>query len=532
VNDQFAGTAALVRLIVRRDRILLAVWILVVAAAPIGIAASNAALNLSPEALQAYARDVMSTPATVATLGLVFSPTPGGLVAWRSGLQSAILIGPASLLFIIRHTRTEEESGRRELLGSAVVGRHAPLTAALCVVFGANLAIACVIAAGLIAVGLPLAGSIVLGVSAAAVGWVFAALGGVAAQLTQGSGTARAVGLAAFGVAYLVRTLGDAGGEQSGTYWLNWLSPLGWLRLTRAFAGERWWVFGLFGALVATLVAIAFTLSVRRDLGAGLLPQRLGPPAASPGLRNPLALAWRLHRGSLFAWTAGALLFGTLLGSIGQSMSRFVDAPELQGWAVRMGATDAGAAFLFIILYVLGQVASAYAIMATLRMRSEEVEGRADAVLATPVRRSSWALSHLFFAAIGPTIALAALGLTMGVGYGLGAGDLGEHVPRLLARAMVTLPAIWVMAGIATAMYGFIPRFATGISWAALGVFLALELAWELQRVSQSIFDVSPFAHVHWATPVSVTSLIALTIVAAILTTLGLFGFQRRDLTA
>jgi ABC-2 type transport system permease protein len=329
-----------------------------------------------------------------------------------------------------------------------------------------------------------------------------------------------------------VRTLGDAGGEQSGTYWLNWLSPLGWLRLTRAFAGERWWVFGLFGALVATLVAIAFTLSVRRDLGAGLLPQRLGPPAASPGLRNPLALAWRLHRGSLFAWTAGALLFGTLLGSIGQSMSRFVDAPELQGWAVRMGATDAGAAFLFIILYVLGQVASAYAIMATLRMRSEEVEGRADAVLATPVRRSSWALSHLFFAAIGPTIALAALGLTMGVGYGLGAGDLGEHVPRLLARAMVTLPAIWVMAGIATAMYGFIPRFATGISWAALGVFLALELAWELQRVSQSIFDVSPFAHVHWATPVSVTSLIALTIVAAILTTLGLFGFQRRDLTA
>jgi ABC-2 type transport system permease protein len=213
-------------------------------------------------------------------------------------------------------------------------------------------------------------------------------------------------------------------------------------------------------------------------------------------------------------------------------MSRFVDAPELQGWAARMGATDAGAAFLFIILYVLGQVASAYAIMATLRMRSEEVEGRADAVLATPVRRSSWALSHLFFAAIGPTIALAALGLTMGVGYGLGAGDLGEHVPRLLARAMVTLPAIWVMAGIATAMYGFIPRFATGISWAALGVFLALELAWELQRVSQSIFDVSPFAHVHWATPVSVTSLIALTIVAAILTTLGLFGFQRRDLTA
>jgi ABC-2 type transport system permease protein len=531
VNDQFAGTRALVRLILRRDRVRLAIWVLVVAAAPIGITASNAALNLSPETLQAYARDVISTPATVATLGLVFSATPGGLVAWRSAMQSAILIGPASVLFIIRYTRSEEESGRRELLGSTVVGRHAPLTAALCVVLGANLVIACLIAAGLMAVGLPPAGCVALGLSAATVGWVFAAVGSVAAQLTQGSGPARALGLAAFGVAYLVRVMGDAGGEQGGTYWLNWLSPLGWMRLTRAFAGERWWVFGLFGALVAGLVLIAFALSARRDLGAGLLPERPGPAAASPGLRSLLALAWRLQRGALLAWTAGALLFGTLLGSIGQSMSRFVDTPELQAWATCMGAVNASDAFLFIILYVLGQVAAAYAVMATLRMRSEEVEGRADAVLATPVRRLSWAFSHLFFAAIGPTIALAALGLTMGLGYGLGAGDVANQLPRLLARAMVTLPAVWVMAGIATALYGLLPHFATGVSWAALGLFLALELAWELQRVSQSIFDISPFAHVHWATPVSLVSLIGLTLVAAVLTALGLFGFQRRDLT-
>ena len=49
----------------------------------------------------------------------------------------------------------DEESGRRELLGAAVVGRQAPLTAALAVVLGANLVIAGLIAAGLVAVGLP-----------------------------------------------------------------------------------------------------------------------------------------------------------------------------------------------------------------------------------------------------------------------------------------------------------------------------------------------------------------------------------------
>jgi ABC-2 type transport system permease protein len=88
------------------------------------------------------------------------------------------------------------------------------------------------------------------------------------------------------------------------------------------------------------------------------------------------------------------------------------------------------------------------------------------------------------------------------------------------------------MAGIATAVYGVLPHFAAAVSWAALGVFLALELGWELQRLSQSIFDLSPFAHVHWATPVSPTALIGLTLVAAMLSTLGLLGLHRRDLTA
>jgi hypothetical protein len=33
------------------------------------------------------------------------------------------MVGLISLLTVIRHTRVEEETGRRELLGSAVVGR-------------------------------------------------------------------------------------------------------------------------------------------------------------------------------------------------------------------------------------------------------------------------------------------------------------------------------------------------------------------------------------------------------------------------
>jgi ABC-2 type transport system permease protein len=528
--NELTGTGALVRLILRRDRIMLPIWIVLVALVPIGIASSFATLYPTAAALQAYADLSMNTPATVAVLGFVYSPTLGGLTVWRTGLQSTFLIVPASVLFVIRHTRTDEEAGRRELLAGSVVGRYAPLTAALLVVLGANLAIAALLAAGLTGLGLPAAGAIVHGLSAASAGWVFAAGAAVTAQLAETPGAARGITLAIFGAEYLLRALADAGGPQSKLWWLAWLSPVGWVRLTRAFAGERWWVFALPAGLTGLLIVVAYALLARRDLGAGLLPPRPGPASASPGLRGPLALAWRLHRDSLLAWGAGAAVFGLLLGTVGQSISKFADNPQMQAWAARMGARDAGDAFLFLVMYILGQVISAYAIATTLHMRTEELDGRADPLLATPISRLRWASSHLFFAMLGPTAVLAVLGLAIAIGYGLNAGAIGSELPRLLARTMATLPAIWVMAGLAAALYGLLPRFAVALSWAALALFLALELGWEVQRLSQAVFDISPFAHVHWAIPVTAAPLIGLTLVAAALTAAGLAGFGRRDI--
>jgi ABC-2 type transport system permease protein len=527
---EFTGAAALLRLILRRDRLGLLIWIALVSLAPIAIASSFIQLYPTAAALEAVADASMRTPTTIGMLGVVYSPTVGGLVAWRSGLQSAILIGTVSLLLVIRHTRGEEETGRRELLGATVVGRLAPLAAALIAVLGANLVIAALITGGLIGLGLPAAGSLALGLSAGAVGWVCAAAGGVAAQLSERAGAARGIGLAAFGAAYMVRIIGDTAGRESGWSWLSWLSPLGWARLTRAFAGERWPVFALFLGLTVALITAAFALVARRDLGAGLLPTRPGP-AASSSLRSPLALAWRLHRGALIAWTTAAAVFGGLLGAVGQSFSAYVDNAQMSAWAARMGARDAGDAFLFLTMYVLGQIAAAYAISAALRMRAEETDGRADPVLAAAVSRLRWAGGHLFFATIGPLVALLTLGLMIGLGYGLSAGDLARNLPRLLARTLATLPAVWVMAGLATALYGLAPRLAVAGSWALLAAFLILELGWELQQISQGVFDISPFAHVHWANPVTATPLIELSAIAALLIAAGLVGFRRRDLS-
>jgi ABC-2 type transport system permease protein len=529
--NTLVGTGALIRLILRRDRIVLPVWIVLLALLPLGFATSYAQLYPTAALRQAFAHEIASSPAEVALLGPVFAPTIGGLTAWRWSTAAAILIGAASLLTVIRHTRTEEETGRRELLGATVVGRQAALSAALIMTFAADLVIAVLAAGGLMSLGLPTAGSIALALSAAAVGWIFAAAAGVAAQVTQSAGAARGIVGAILGLSYLLRVLGD-GGERSGLSWLTWLSPLGWMRSIRPFAGERWWIFALFLGLVVVLTAAAYMLSWQRDLGAGLLPPRLGPAAASPVLRSPLALAWRLHRGGLLAWTAGFVVIGAVFGYVAQTAASQLPAnPALMN--LLGGKAGFSNGFFTLALLIFVEVVAAYAISATLRLRSEEMGMRAEPLLATSVSRVQWASSHLVFAALGSAVVLAAFGLTAGLTYGVSTGDVGGELPRVLAASLAYLPAVWVLAGITMALFGLLPRFATFVSWAALAACILLDLGGELHQVSQPVLDISPFTHVPkvlLVSEVSVMPLVWLVAAAAMFAIAGLAGFRRRDL--
>ncbi|MEV1178424.1 LysE family transporter [Nonomuraea sp. NPDC049784] len=133
------GTRALIRLILRRDRVLLPVWIAISALLPASIASSTTALYADQAARDAFAAASMSNPAQLATRGPIYDASVGGLTAWTLGSSATLIGGLISILLVIRHTRVEEETGRRELLSSGVIGRHAPLAAALAVVLAANL---------------------------------------------------------------------------------------------------------------------------------------------------------------------------------------------------------------------------------------------------------------------------------------------------------------------------------------------------------------------------------------------------------
>lgn len=525
------GTGGLIRLILRRDRVLLPLWVFLIGLTPASIVAPTEALYSTAEARLGYAATSGTNPTFLALYGPLFGTDLGGIIAQRAS-ATAVILGLISLLTVIRHSRTEEEAGRRELVGSTVVGRQAGLAAALTVTMAANLVLGAVLALGVIGAGLPVAGSIAFGLQYAAVGCVFAAVGGVTAQLTEGSGAARGMAISVLGAMFVVRVAGDAGGAGNGLAWLSWLSPIGWAHRLRPYADERWWVLALVVGFIAVLVAVAAAVSARRDVGAGVFAARLGPAGGAPGLRSPLALAWRLHRSLLFGWTAGLTVLGFVYGSVAKGVIELVEEnPQLEDVIARIGGpTGIVDAFLATITGVLALIAGAYAIQAALRLRTEEAGMRAEPVLATAVGRLRWAASHLAFSILGPTTALLVSGLAMGVTHGLNTGAVGTEVPRVLAAALVQLPAVWVLAAIAVALFGLLPRFAA-VSWGALVVCVLVTMFGAVLGVDQRVLDVSPFVHIPKlpGEELTVTPLVWLAVLAAALTAAGLAGFRRRD---
>lgn len=140
------GTRALVRLILRRDRVILPIWVLLLAIMPVTQISAIGGLYSTDAELQSFAASMRATPAFFALYGPLLDWHVAALGVWRAGFVPVIL-GLAGLLTVIRHTRAEEESGRRELLGSTVLGRHAPLAAALIVVASANVIAGLIVAA-------------------------------------------------------------------------------------------------------------------------------------------------------------------------------------------------------------------------------------------------------------------------------------------------------------------------------------------------------------------------------------------------
>ncbi|MFD6059358.1 ABC transporter permease [Rhodococcus wratislaviensis] len=528
LTADFAGTLHLLRLCLRRDRVVLPLWTVIIGVLmPITYAGSIKSVYPTPTGLAKFAAATAASPAQIAMYGPIFNPSPGAMAIWKAGALYTV-IAVAVILTVIRHTRAEEESGRAELIDSTAVGRYSGLTAAIVVAAGASIVTGTAFAVVLRMFDLPLAGSIGYGAALAASGLVFTGVAAVAAQLTTSARTARGVALGALGVFFALRAVGDAG---SGT--LSWLSPQGWSLQLRPFAEERWWVLLLHLAATAGLITTAYVLLRCRDVGGGLIAERPGGGTAGPALAGPVGLAWRTHRGTLLAWTVALLLYGLLFGSAAHGLgNQLGDSRTINDFLARLGGNaTVEDVFVAFALTMLGIAASAYAISAALRLYYEETAQRGEPVIAGAVGRVRWALSHLLFAVLGPAVAIVVAGVAVGVTYGASVGGIADKLPATVAGALGQLPAIWISAGVAVALFGLLPRLAPA-AWAVYVAFILIFTVGSLAGLPAWVLDLEPFSHLPKLPggAFDPTPIVWESVIAAALVTVGLIGFRRRDL--
>ena len=527
--SSFTGTRRLLWLVLRRDRFRIAMWMFSLVGLMSVSASSIVALYTTQDDLEGYARTVRGNSALIIQAGPGYGlddPTLGAVVMNETALWLFIAAAVMSVFMVVRHTRTEEEAERAELVRAAPVGRHAALASAMIGTLVVNAAIAAGNVVALLAFGLPAAGSFSFGASMVGVGMVFGGVAAVTAQVASGSRAALATAGLVIGVAFVLRAIGDVGNGV-----LSWASPIGWAQSIRPYADERWWVLVLPVTATVALVVAARALQDRRDYGSGLIAQRAGRPEATAQLSTALGLAIRLQRGSLVGWAAGLGALAFFYGLVADQAEQMIeDNPDMADFFAQLGVASVTDAFLSTAMLIMALFATGFTVSSVLRLRSEEVAGRVDPVLAAPIGRRRWAWSHLAVALLGTVVLALVCGLGMGAGAALVLGE-PARIGELAAAGLVMVPAMWLLAGATLLVYGLLPRWSLA-AWALVAWVFVAAMFGILLDLPQWLLNLSPFQHVP-ALPASSMSwlpLVVLTAIAAALIAGGLAALDRRDM--
>lgn len=527
---QLTGSATLLRLAWRRDRIFIPVGIVGITVMAVVSAQATLALYPTTATLGPAVRAVLTNPASKALYGPVSDLNdPDAFAVYKTTMMGAVFLALFAATIVRRHTRVEEEHGRLDLLGATVLGRRAPLWAAALLATVA-VAVTCIATAiGYIAVGVDPRGSLAAVCGWAAVGFAFIGVSAVAAQVTGTGRGCAGLTISALASAYALRAITDTRTSIPG--WLGWVSPVAWSQRADAFAADRWWVVAIGAGFLTVCVAIAFLLLERRDLGAGMLPVRTGPARAGRLLSSPLGLATRLHRGGAVGWSVVFIALGAVVGALAGSAADMLKDPNVVAMLRKVGGGAADIADLYLAteLGMAAFFAAAYGVAVILRAHTEETSGHTEMVLSTAATRMRVLGAQGLIACVGSAVLMALVGVTIGL---TSSDPAGPGTGTLVAAALARVPAIWVCIALTVLVVGWAPRHAGASAWSLLVGFLLVGEFGALLELPQWIRNLSPFAHAPTLPGGDVAPLgaLALLAIAVIVASVGAAGFRRRDI--
>ena len=455
--------------------------------------------------------------------------TVSGYTAWRVGGTLAIFAAIFGLLGAVRALRTEEDTGRMELVLAAAVGRRTAYLASLAAI-GAGILILWVGQfAGFVAGGLPTGGSAYLALATVSVVPVFVGVGAVVSQFAPTRRIALELGGAVVGLFFVARVIADTA---SGAGWLRWGTPLGWAEEMRPFTGTHPLVLLLPVTATGLLLVAAARIAAGRDIGTGVLPAR---DSATPHLRllsSPTAQALRSERGGLIVWVTSVGAFAGIIGVIAKSINSAGISKSVEREIQKLGSgsilTPTGYLAFVFIFFILA--VSLFACAQIGAARHEEADEQLETLLALPVSRRGWLGGRLLLAAC----AAAAISLSAGLLAWAGAASVGVSIslPRMIEAGANCLPIALLFLGVAALAYAVVPRASAGIAYGLVTIAFLWELVGALVGAPKWVVDLTPFEHVGLVPaqpfrPVAAAIMVGIGLVAALV---ALDVFRRRDL--
>jgi ABC-2 type transport system permease protein len=456
--------------------------------------------------------------------------TVSGYTAWRVGGTLAIFAAVFGLLAAVRALRTEEDTGRMELVLAGSVGRGTAYLSAMAAIAASVLILGLAEFAGLVLAGLPAGGSAELALATASVAPVFVGVGALTSQLASTRRMALELGGTAVGLLLALRVIADT---SSGAGWLRWATPLGWVEEVRPFTGAHPIVLVLPAAATVLLLAAAARIAAGRDIGTGVLPARDSAEPHLGLLSSPIAQALRSERSSLIVWLSSVGAFAYITGVIAKSTASAGISKSLQHEVAKLGTgsivTPTGyLAFVFIFfvlavsLFVCAQIGAA---------RHEEADERLETLLSLPLSRRRWLGGRLVLAVAGASAISLAAGLLTWVGAE--SGGVSISLAGMLEAGLNCLPVALMFLGIAALTYAILPRASAGLSYGLVTVAFLWDLFGSLLGVPKWLVEATPFAHVGLvpAQPFRADAAVIMLGIAAASALAAVWFFQRRDLT-
>lgn len=530
-KNLFRGSLSLLSFHLRRDRLYLPIWILGLSFFFIGLVPVFDQIILTGTDGVVMA-EMMKNPAMVAIVGPVYGASNYHLGASYGNMMflfSVMLTATMSIFIISRHTRSDEEKGRLELIRALPVGRLATLSSAILVSFIANLFIGLLTAIGIILIGaegMSTQGAIVFGAGLFVTGMVFTGITAIMCQLFQSNGGALGSSLFLLFILYMMRAVGDVGNET-----LSLLSPLGLILRVENFVQDHWWPIIMMLGISVVLIILSYILVNVRDVDSGFIPERGGRAHGSFLLGSPFGLAFRLTRFSTIIWAITLFSFAGMYGSVFGDLEGFLNSNEMLR-AIFTGHTGFSLVeqFIGLLMIVMSCLSTIPGLLLMNRNASEELRGRVDLILSKSVSRRAQILYYLFLALIYSVL----FQLLIALGFWIVGSQVLETSPPLetfMISAFSYLPAIWSMIALALLIQSIFPRRAF-LSYLYLAYsFMAMYIGriikapdWTRQITAYHYIPEYPLEKME------ATNLVILSLIALGMITVGVFLYERRDL--